>query len=100
MTSIQDLIAQREALDKQIADLRKDQRSDAIKQALTLISEYELTKQDLFSSTGKEKNVKAVGKKPAKYRDPVSQKTWTGQGATPKWISDSGKDKEAFLISV
>ena len=36
---------------------------------------------------------------PPKYRDPQSGETWSGKGPTPKWIRESGKTKEHFLIS-
>lgn len=36
---------------------------------------------------------------PAKYRDPISGDTWSGKGPSPKWIKDSGKPKENFLIN-
>ncbi len=45
-----------------------------------------------------------AAKKPStvavKYRDPANPtNTWTGRGMTPRWITKSGKQKEAFLIA-
>ncbi len=31
-----------------------------------------------------------------KYRDPETNKTWTGRGKPPLWIA--GKDREQFLV--
>ena len=45
---------------------------------------------------GKGKKVKGV----IRYRDPENPKhAWTGIGTTPNWIKQSGKGKEAFLVS-
>lgn len=100
-----ELLAQQAALDKQqeeiankLKELRQQERDGAIKQAIALITEYELTQHDLFAGTGVKK-VKAASKVAAKYRDPASGKEWSGRGVTPKWISASGKDKAAFLIA-
>lgn len=97
MSSIQDLIAQRQALDKQIAELQQQQRSDAISKALALIKDFELTQHDLFGGTRSAQKIKAVSKVAAKYHDPESGKEWSGRGVTPKWLRD--KDKEQFLIA-
>ena len=37
-------------------------------------------------------------KAPIKYRGPNGQ-TWTGRGKLPRWIKDSGKDKEEFKVT-
>lgn len=99
MSKLSELIAQQEALSKQIDELRKQERTEAIGKAMALISEYLLTQQDLFGGAAGTKKVKAVSKVAVKYRDDKSDKTWTGRGVTPKWISTSGKDKSAFLIA-
>ena len=98
MSTLQDLIAQREAIDQKIAEIKRLKRSEAISQALTLISENDLTQDDLFGRVSDAKKVKATGKVAAKYRDNASGKEWSGRGVSPKWISESGKDKSEFLI--
>ena len=41
-----------------------------------------------------------IGVQPPKYVHPNDPKiTWSGRGLTPRWISESGKPKEEFLIS-
>jgi DNA-binding protein H-NS len=99
MTDLKSLFSQREALDKQIAELQKRQRGDAIAQALSLINEYGLTAQDLFTSVKGDKKEKVASKVAAKYRDPATGKEWSGRGIPPKWISSSGKDKVDFIIA-
>lgn len=97
MSTLKDLISQREAIDKQIAEMRQVERSDAISRARSIISEYELTQEELFGTTRGAQKVKAASKVAAKYRDPETSKEWSGRGIAPKWLK--GKDKEQFLIA-
>jgi DNA-binding protein H-NS len=97
MSTLKDLIAQQEALTKQIKEVRQLERSDAISKALALITEHELTQQDLFGGTRGTQKAKAAGKVAAKYRDPETGKEWSGRGIAPKWLK--GKDREQFLIA-
>ena len=99
MTTLKELLAQREALDKQIAEVSHKARSEAVSAALALISEHGLTQQDLFGGAASSvKKAKATGKAKvaAKFRDPVSGKEWSGRGLEPKWLK--GKDRTQFLI--
>jgi len=100
MTTLKELIAQRDAINKQIDETRLSERSDAISKAKALISEHELTQQDLFggaaSSVKKDKSA-TKSKVAAKYRDPVSGKEWSGRGKPPLWLKD--KDRTTFLIA-
>lgn len=50
------------------------------------------------SETKPRKGPKAGYKAPIKYRGPNGE-TWTGRGLLPRWIKDSGKDKEEFKIN-
>ena len=54
---------------------------------------FQLTPEDLFSST---KKGKAKSKAPPKYRDPETGKTWTGRGPIPSWLKD--KNRDDYLI--
>ncbi len=97
MTTLQDLVTQREALDKQISDLKKEESANAIKQVQQQIKLYGLTEQDIFGNIRvavKDKKQKADVE--AKYRDPATGKEWTGRGLAPKWIRD--QDRTQFLI--
>ncbi len=98
MTNLESLIAQRAALEKQIADLQNQGRLDAIDKARSLVAEFGLTPDDVFGGARKMpgKGSLAGTTVAAKYRDPETGKTWTGRGVAPKWIS--GKDRDAFLI--
>ncbi|WP_374483439.1 H-NS family nucleoid-associated regulatory protein [Zoogloea sp.] len=92
MTSLAELIAQKDELERRIADVRKEERANALTQARALIESFELSVDELFGK--KQKAAKAS--LPAKYRDPVSGKTWSGKGRAPQWLE--GKNKEDFAI--
>ena len=94
-----DLLQQREALEKAIADARHREVSVAVAKTRALVAEYGLTAHDVFPSgrTAKVAGTKATVKVAPKYRDPATGQTWTGRGKAPKWID--GKDRAAFAIA-
>ena len=97
MATLQELIAQKEALDKLIHETRQSEVADAIRKVRGLITEYGLTQEDIFGSGRAAKKIKSDGSKvAAKYRDPFSGKEWSGRGLQPKWLS--GKEKSDYLI--
>jgi DNA-binding protein H-NS len=97
MATLQELIAQKEALEKLIQDTRQTELADAISQVKSLIANFGLTQEDIFGASRGAKKVKPEGSKvAAKYRDPVSGKEWSGRGLAPKWLQ--GRDKSEFLI--
>jgi len=97
MATLQELIAQKEALEKLIQDTRQTELADAIKQVKALIANFGLTQEDIFGTSRGAKKAKPEGSKvAAKYRDPVSGKEWSGRGLAPKWLQ--GRDKSEFLI--
>jgi DNA-binding protein H-NS len=99
MATLQELIAQKEALEKQIQEQRQAELAEAVGKVKALISEFGLTQEDIFGGARATKKEKTVGDKvkvAAKYRDPVSGKEWSGRGLAPKWLQ--GKDKAEFLI--
>jgi len=99
--SLKDLLAQREALEKAIADARQAEISSAVQKVRELVAQHGLTVQDVFpgrSSRAAGKGAaKSTGKVAAKYRDPATGQTWTGRGKAPKWID--GQDRSRFLIA-
>ena len=83
MASLKDLLAQRAALDEQIAQTKERERADAIAKVKSLMSEYGLTPADLSSRTPK---VGKVSKVAVKYRNQATGETWSGRGLQPKWL--------------
>ncbi|OIQ75249.1 H-NS histone family protein [mine drainage metagenome] len=99
MANLKELMAQQEALAKQIDELRQKEHADAIAQVKTLIAEHMLTQQDVFGVTRGRKAgdiAKAKTKVAAKYRDPLTGIGWSGRGLAPKWFDPTNKSK--FLI--
>lgn len=98
MSAYKELIAQKAELDRQIAEARRAEVSAAVQMIHDLMTEFDLTQEEVFANrrgggSGEAKEKKAV---PAKYRDPETGATWTGRGKAPRWID--GKDRDAFLI--
>lgn len=99
MATLKELLSQIESLQNQVSEVRQREVSEAIAKVKSIIDEYQLTANDIFPSArvGKAAGTKkSSGKVAAKYRDPISGKTWSGRGLAPKWLA--GKNKEDYLI--
>jgi DNA-binding protein H-NS len=90
MTDLNQLIEQRNAIEKQIGQIKEQERSKVVAQVRELVKLHDLKAKDIFGKGG------AGSKLAAKYRDPESGATWTGRGKAPKWLE--GKDKAAYQI--
>ena len=99
-TSISDLIAQRESLERQIREAQVAAKRDALARVRQLMAEHHLTVTDLTPQSAA-KSDKRRTKVAPKYRDPASGATWTGRGLKPKWLNaaiESGKSVTDFVI--
>jgi DNA-binding protein H-NS len=96
MTTSQELLRQRDALELQIKEARKQEKTDAVKRVRQMIANHGLTQRDVFPSSRRAR-AGTGNKVPPKYRDPVSGSTWTGRGKAPRWIA--GQDRTRFLIA-
>ena len=97
MTTLAELIKQKEALEAQITNTRQTELADAISKVKALVNEHGLTQKDVFGGSKGTKKSSGGGKVAAKYRDPSNGQTWTGRGKAPKWID--GQDRSKFLIA-
>ena len=97
MTTLAELIKQKEALEAQITNTRQTELADAISKVKALVAEHGLTQKDVFGGSKGAKKSSGSGKVAAKYRDPLSGQTWTGRGKAPKWID--GQDRSKFHIN-
>ena len=97
MTTLAELIKQKEALEAQISNTRQSELSDAISKVKALVAEHGLTLKDVFGSSKGTKKSSGRSKVAAKYRDPSSGQTWSGRGKEPKWID--GQERSKFLIA-
>ena len=86
MASLQDLIAQKEALERQIELTKKQDRSEAIAKIRTLMSEYGLSVSDLSAKGSFKAGFRSGNKVAAKYRNKATGETWSGRGLQPKWL--------------
>lgn len=86
MPSLSELLAQKAALEQQIADAQREERSQAIAQVKSLMAQYGLTAADLSSRAAAGRSGRATAKVAAKYRDPATGDTWSGRGLQPKWL--------------
>ena len=92
MSNIDELLAQKEAIEQQIKALRKSERLEVIAKVREMIAAFDISAEEL---SGKKAKV-VRGKVAPKYRDPASGKTWTGRGRAPRWLD--GRNPEDFLI--
>lgn len=110
MSSYQDLVAKRAALqqqqadlDKQIAAARQSERASVINQIRALMAEHGLSVADLGAAKTRTKASKSgTGRKVApKYRNSETGDTWSGRGLQPKWLKAalaSGRKLSDFAL--
>lgn len=96
MATYKDLLAQRAALESQIAEARKTELAAAVRQVRDIVAEFELTESDVFGGRGNGQRATKGTIVAPKYRDPATGATWTGRGKAPRWIQ--GQDREKFAI--
>ncbi|HEY2188072.1 MAG TPA: H-NS histone family protein, partial [Caldimonas sp.] len=88
MATLQELMAQREALEHQIEQTKKHERGEAIEKVKALMAQYGLSVADLGtrSASGTRKKGRSGGKVAAKYRNTSTGETWSGRGLQPRWL--------------
>jgi len=85
MSKLNELIAQKEIIETQIAEVVKTERKEAIQTVKLLMLQFTITPDELTKLTA----VKVVNKVAPKWKDPVSGKQWTGRGRTPVWHNEA-----------
>ena len=99
MAKLNELLAQKAALEKQIAETQREERQSAISQVRTLMAEYGLVASDL--STRGPKKAGTGTKVAAKYRNKATGETWSGRGLQPRWLKAAiaaGKKLTDFAV--
>jgi DNA-binding protein H-NS len=104
--SINELLAQKAELERQIAEQTRAERASAVSQIKTLMFTYGLTPGDIVTDSAKvakspvkEKSTPRATVAP-KYRDDAGN-TWTGRGLKPRWLTTAlaaGATLEQFAI--
>jgi DNA-binding protein H-NS len=89
MSSYQEILSQIEDLKRKAEDVRQQEMAGAIAEIKRLMAQFGVTSEDLglTGRAGAAKG-KSRGTVAAKYRDPISGKTWTGRGRRPGWVLD------------
>ena len=99
MASVSELLAQKAAIEQQIADAQRAERAGAVAKVRSLMAEHGLTLADLSTKAAA---VKRAGSKVApKYRDTATGNTWSGRGLQPNWLKQalaSGKKISDFAV--
>ena len=85
MSTLQELITQKQELDSKIAEVVKTERKEAIQTVKMLMLQFTITPDELTKLTA----VKVVNKVAPKWKDPVSGKEWTGRGRSPLWFNEA-----------
>ena len=101
MATLQDLIAKKEALEREIEQTRHQDRTEAIAKVRALMDEYGLTLADLSARTVVKTRAGKGNKVAAKYRDAATGDAWSGRGLQPKWLKAalaSGRKLEDFAV--
>jgi len=97
---LSELLAQKAALEKQIADVQREDRTEAVAKVRALMSQYGLTLADIGSKAPPMPK-KTSSKVAAKYHNPSTGDSWSGRGLKPKWLSAalaSGRDISEFAV--
>ena len=102
MATYKQLLAEKEALETKIAQMREEEVAGVVEQIRGLMTTYGLTVDDVVAKrrrgrpakNGGDTSVKAA--LPPKYLDPKTGKTWSGRGRAPAWL---GKNPKRFLIA-
>ncbi|SDD55901.1 DNA-binding protein H-NS [Cupriavidus sp. YR651] len=103
MATYKQLLAEKEALEVKLSQMRADEVASVVEKIRSLMAEYGLTEQDIAPKRRRGRPAKSgasdLGVKaplPPKYLDPKTGKTWSGRGRAPAWL---GKNPKRFLIA-
>jgi DNA-binding protein H-NS len=96
---IAQLLAQKDALDKQLSAAQEMETRHVLREIVQKMREYNISLNELMGrrpATQVVTDSEAPSEPVAKYRDPVTGSTWSGRGRAPHWIV--GKDRGEFVV--
>lgn len=106
MSTLREMIEQRDALDRRIAEMRAEMYAAKLAEVKATIAEFGFSAFELglvkTQHIGRHSHEprtfaprRAQAPRPALYRDPATGQTWSGRGRPPAWI-DGHRDE--YLI--
>lgn len=102
MATLQELLAQKEAIEREIELTKKRERADAIARVRSLMAEYGLTLADLGGKAPTTTPKASGGAKVApKYHNAATGDTWSGRGLQPNWLKAAlaaGRKLDEFKV--
>ena len=102
MATLQELLSQKEAIEREIELTKKRDRAEAIARVRSLMAEYGLTLDDLGAKAAPAARKPGGGAKvPPKYRNAATGDTWSGRGLQPNWLKAalaSGRKLDDFKV--
>ncbi|MDA0189470.1 MAG: H-NS histone family protein [Proteobacteria bacterium] len=102
MATLQELLSQKEAIEREIELTKKRDRAEAIARVRSLMAEYGLTLADLGAKAAPAARKPGGGAKvPPKYRNAATGDTWSGRGLQPNWLKAalaSGRKLDDFKV--
>ena len=101
MATLQELLAQKEDLERQIEQTKKHERGEAIEKIRSLMAEYGLTVADLATRATSKGKSAGHAKVAAKYRNASTGESWSGRGLQPRWLKAAlaaGKKLTDFAV--
>jgi DNA-binding protein H-NS len=101
VATLKELLAQKEAIEQQIAQTKKEERGDAVNKVRALMAEYGLSVADIGGKAPARAKSGGGGKVAAKYRNASTGETWSGRGLQPRWLKAalaSGKKLSDFSV--
>ena len=101
MATLQDLLAQKQALEKEIESTKKHHRAEAVAKVRALMAEFGLTTADLGGKSASKSSAGKSGKVAVKYRNAATGDSWSGRGLQPKWLKAAlaaGRRIEDFSV--
>ncbi|QEZ44163.1 H-NS family nucleoid-associated regulatory protein [Cupriavidus oxalaticus] len=100
MATYKELMAQKQALEAHLEEVRASEIAGVIERIQALMTEYDLTVEDITKRRRGRPAGSGAGKPksevPPKYLDPKTGKTWSGRGRKPAWL---GRNPSKFLIA-
>ena len=88
MTTVQELLTQKAALDAQITEAKAKVFSDVLNRTVLHCNDHAIALDEMAAAltTMHNRRQRLGTKAPAKFRNTATGKTWSGRGKKPEWV--------------